>query len=207
MSGMTDTEGVIQYRLDHRDGGLPRQADYEGLFDWFARCRQQGLLGRDPQRYDGYAYGNISVRATTGFVISGTQTGGQSRLGQNDLAWVTRFDSAANTLTAQGPSRPSSEAMTHGEVYAELPAVGAVIHAHSPAIWGKAAALCLPVTDTGASYGTPAMAQEVRRLLRAAPRAGVIAMGGHEDGVIAYAATMPEAGRLLLDALARAGAA
>lgn len=204
---MTDSEGVIQYRLDHHDGELPAEADYEGLFDWFARCRQRDLLGRDPLRYGGYAYGNISVRAASGgFVISGTQTGGKPSLGRDDLAWVRHFDSAANTLTAQGPARPSSEAMTHGEVYATLASIGAVIHAHSPAIWDTATDLGLPVTDAAASYGTPAMAREVRRLLRATPQAGVIAMGGHEDGVIAYAATMPEAGALLLDALARAAA-
>jgi hypothetical protein len=208
---MTDSEGVIQYRLVHGDGDLPRDADYQGLFDWFARCRQQDLLGRDPQRYGGYAYGNISVRvgnlrAADGFVISGTQTGGKVRLERDDLAWVRRFDSAANTLTAQGPAKPSSEAMTHGEVYAELPAVGAVIHAHSPAIWDKAAELGLPVTDAGATYGTPAMASEVRRLLQTMPQAGVITMGGHEDGVIAYAATMSGAGERLLDTLARARA-
>jgi hypothetical protein len=201
---VTDSEGVIQYRLKHVDGALPGDADYTGLFDWFVRCRQQDLLGRDPKRYGGYAYGNISVRSAEGFVISGTQTGGRPRLERGDLAWVRHFDSAANTLTAQGPARPSSEAMTHGEVYATLPAIGAVIHAHSPVIWHTAATLGLPVTAAEAGYGTPAMAGEVRRLLLATPQAGVIAMGGHEDGVIAYAATMQEAGERLLDALARA---
>jgi hypothetical protein len=201
---VTDSEGVIQYRLDHADGPLPGDADYTGLFDWFARCRQQDLLGRDPRRYGGYAYGNISVRAADGFVISGTQTGGRPHLERGDLAWVRHFDSTANTLTAQGPARPSSEAMTHGEVYAALPAVGAVIHAHSPALWRTADSLGLPVTAAEAGYGTPAMAGEVRRLLLATPQAGVIAMGGHEDGIIAYAATMQEAGERLLDALARA---
>ena len=205
---MSQSEGVIQYRLEHHNGELPADADYTGLFDWFARCRQADLLGRDPQRYGGYAYGNISVRVGTadGFLISGTQTGGRQRLDRDDLAWVRHFDSAANALTAQGPARPSSEAMTHGEVYAALPAVGAVIHAHSPTIWHLAADIGLAVTATEAAYGTPAMAGEVRRLLRETPQAGIIAMGGHEDGIIAYANTMQEAGQRLLETLARAQA-
>jgi hypothetical protein len=205
---MIQTEGVIQYQLQHRTGELPEQADYSGLFDWFRRCRQRNLLGQDPHRYAGYAYGNISVRSTEGFVISGTQTGGKSSLEKKDLAWVRVFDSQANCLTSQGPAKPSSEAMSHGEVYQAASRINAVIHVHSPEIWRNAPVLGLPVTDPAAGYGTPAMAAEVRRILHAAPTAGVLAMGGHEDGIIAYAATMDAAGQLLLDALdaAEAGA-
>lgn len=200
---MTQTEGVIQYQLQHHVGDLPDQADYRGLFEWFRRCRQHDLLGRDPNRYDGYAYGNISVRAGAGFVISGTQTGGKACLEEKDLAWVRVFDSQANQLSSQGPAKPSSEAMTHGEIYRNAPGINAVIHAHSAEIWRNAAALGLPVTDPAAGYGTPAMAVEVRRILRAAPHAGVLSMGGHDDGVIAYATTMDDAGRRLLDAFER----
>jgi ribulose-5-phosphate 4-epimerase/fuculose-1-phosphate aldolase len=206
---MTDTEGVIRYRLDHRPGPLPAGVELDGLLRWFGRCREQGLIGRDPARYDGLAYGNISVRAARGFVISGTQTGGRPALGPHDLAWVEDLDAAANRLRASGPARPSSEAMTHGQVYRALASVNAVIHVHSPLIWRRARALGLPVTAAAAAYGTPAMAAEVRRLLqrRDAADAGVLAMGGHQDGVLAYAPDMDAAGELLLATLARAQAA
>jgi hypothetical protein len=204
---MNSLEGVLQYRLEHRRGDLPPDAVLDPLFRWFRACRSRGLIGRDPARYDGLAFGNISVRAATGFVISGTQTGGRESLGPDDLAWVLDFDAAHNRLTATGPARPSSEAMTHGQVYRALPAVNAVIHVHSPEIWARAAALGLPVTGRAAGYGTPEMAAEVERLL--APPAGVpgmIVMGGHVDGVISYGADMDTAGELLLAALARASA-
>jgi hypothetical protein len=204
---MEQHEGIIQYRLDHRDGELPADADYDGLMTWFRRCRRHELLGQDPARYAGYAFGNISVRCADGFVISGTQTVGRPALGMGDLAWVRSWDSRANRLSSQGPVRPSSEAMTHGEVYAALPGVGAVIHAHSPVIWHRADRLALPTTPREAGYGTPAMAEAVRTLLDRSPRAGVVSMGGHADGLIAYAGTMDEAGTLLLDTLARAEAA
>ena len=160
---MTETEGVIRYRLDYRPGPLPPGADLAGLFHWFERCRANGLIGQDPRRYGGLAYGNISVRAQPGFVISGTQTGGHAQLTPDDLAWVQDFSAARNDLRATGPARPSSEAMTHGQIYDALPAVGAVVHAHCMVIWRNAGALAMPITAAAAGYGTPEMASEVRR--------------------------------------------
>ena len=204
---MTESEGVIRYELDFRPGNLPPETDISLLCHWFARCRELGLIGQDPGLYDGYAYGNISVRAGRGFVISGTQTGGKATLTAEDLAWVQDFDPARNRLRATGPARPSSEAMTHGQIYRALPAAAAVIHAHSAVIWRRAGALGLPLTAPEAGYGTPAMAAEVGRLLASATSdSGGFAMGGHEDGVAVYAADMDTAGGLMLDLLARASA-
>lgn len=206
---MTESEGVIKYRLAFTPGGLPSGADLTGewdaLFRWFRRCRGLGLIGRDPGRYGGLAYGNISQRVARGFVISGTQTGGKTALGPDDLSWVTDFDPVHNRLTARGPARPSSEAMTHGQVYRALPAVRAVIHVHAPRIWQRSRALDLPRTADAAAYGTPAMAAEVARLLAgAAPAGGLFVMGGHEDGVVAYGEDMDRAGQTLLATLERA---
>ena len=202
---MTESEGVIRYRLDYRPGSLPPDVPLSRLFHWFAQCRQRALIGRDPKRYDGCAYGNISVRADPGFVISATQTGAKPALLADDLSWVREIDPAHNRLSATGPARPSSEAMTHGQVYLTLPAVGAVIHVHSQLIWRQAKRLGLASTAAEAGYGTPEMATEVERLLQtAAANHGAFAMGGHEDGIVAYAEDMDTAGGLLLDLLQRA---
>ncbi len=201
------TDGVIQYRLDFHPGPLPPEIRPERLFYWFAQCRRQGLIGRDPARYDGYAYGNISIRCARGFVISGTQTGGQNHLQSNDLSWVTAFDVGANSLTATGPARPSSEAMTHGQIYRARTSVNAVIHVHSPRLWRQAAALGLAVTPPEIGYGTPAMADAVAgRLAASTSTTGMLSMGGHEDGILAYAPDIDSAGRILSAALARAEA-
>ena len=203
---MKQTEGVIKYQLDYQPSPLPPGADLRGLFRWFRVCREAGLIGRDPGRYDGYAYGNISVRAGVGFVISGTQTGGEAQLTPELLAWVEDFDIVANRLRAGGPARPSSEAMSHGQVYRAIPAVGAVIHVHSPHLWHAATGLNLPTTPRSIAYGTPAMATAVEDILRADPdeAAGLFVMGGHEDGIVAYGPEIDVAGAQLLDALRRA---
>ena len=203
---MTENEGVIQYHLDYRPGTLPPDAALSGLFHWFRRCRAHALIGRFPDRYAGAAYGNVSIRVRRGFVISGTQTGGRAALTPDDLAWVLDFDVANNQLTATGPSRPSSEAMTHGQIYRGLAAINAVLHIHSPHIWRQAQALQLPMTAGFARYGTPQMAHEVERILEADPGAtqGAFVMGGHEDGVVSYASDINTAGELLLKLQARA---
>jgi len=202
---MAESEGVIRYRLDYLPGNLPPELDLSGLLLWFGRCRALGLIGQDPERYDGFAYGNISIRANLGFVISGTQTGGSPGLSPQDLAWVQDFDPAQNRLRATGPARPSSEAMTHGQIYRADPAANAVIHAHSGLIWRQARRLGLALTSPEVGYGTPEMSTEVEHLLASAPAdAGAFAMGGHQDGVVAYAPDMDTAGRLMLDLLGRA---
>jgi ribulose-5-phosphate 4-epimerase/fuculose-1-phosphate aldolase len=203
---VTGAEGVIQYRLDYSPGPLPAACDPAPLLHWFRWCRDRGLVGQDPTRYGGYAVGNLSLRAAIGFVISCTQTGGTPELGRGDLAWVQEFDAAHNRLRATGPCRPSSEAMTHGELYRALPWVGAVIHVHTPDLWLHAAELGIPVTDPAAGYGTPEMAAQAVALATAADtgRHGIFAMGGHEDGIVAYGATMDLAGARLADALSAA---
>jgi len=204
---MAETEGVIRYQLDYRPGRLPPEADLAGLFRWFSRCRDRRLIGREPGLYAGLAYGNISVRTFRGFIISGTQTGGKPRLTPDDLAWVEDLSPEHNRVRAGGPARPSSEAMTHGQIYLELPAVAAVIHAHSPVIWRRAQALGMPMTPAEAAYGTPEMADEVKRLLGATRDSeGAFAMGGHEDGIVTYGPDMDSAGNRMLDLLAQAEA-
>lgn len=163
-----------------------------------------GLTGRDPGRYGGLAYGNVSQRAEAGcFIVSGTQTGGKPCLGAEDYCLVLDFDLEENRLRAEGPVAPSSEALTHGAVYSAAPQAGCVIHVHSPEIWRQARSLEIPLTDESIPYGTPEMGRAVGlAALRSA--AGVVAMGGHEDGVLAFAGCPHEAALRLLRCLAKA---
>ena len=54
--------------------------------------------------------------------------------------------------------------------------------------------------------GTPAMAAEVARLYAdpAVRAGGILAMGGHEDGLVAFGASAEAAGTVLVRAFARA---
>jgi len=197
-------EGVIRFDLTHtKTPALPVE-DTAGLRAWFSILRRLELLGQDPGRYLGYAYGNISTRTEGGFVISCTQTSGKTTLQREDFALVTDFDTHSNLLVSEGPCPPSSEAMTHGAVYQAIPQAGAVFHIHSPVIWQQAKALGLPETDPAIEYGTPEMAEAVSALLKGNTPDRVFSMGGHEDGIIAWGASPQEAGFSLISVYAAA---
>src|SRR5262249_50885024 len=94
----------------------------------------------------------------------------------------------------------------HAALYDIAPAARVVLHAHAPELWRHARTLGIPVTDPGAANGTPAMALEVQRLFRETTLSavGILAMGGHEDGVLTFGASAEEAGGALVRHLARA---
>jgi len=211
---MKQQEGVIQFELKYtRAPPLPHDRLLE-INAWRKILHLLGLTGQDPGRYGGLAYGNISQRVAPfdapapqrRFVISGTQTGGLADLDESHYALVLECRPESNRVVAEGPVRPSSEALTHGALYGADPGLRFVMHVHSPKIWRNACALGIPCTDSAAGYGTPAMAAEVARLLKteSVSDGKVLAMGGHEDGIVAFGHTADEAGTALVKLLASA---
>ncbi len=201
-------EGVIRFELDFRAAAPCAESDISALQGWRQVMYRLQMIGQCEDRYDGLAYGNVSLResdAGRSFLISGTQTGGLPRLGGEHFCRVLSCDTALNQVVAEGPVKPSSECLTHAALYAHDPRIGCVLHAHEPILWRAAQALGIAVTDARVEYGTPAMAAEVARILdRGSAPDGVITMGGHEDGVLAYGADPDTAGCALLRAYAAA---
>jgi ribulose-5-phosphate 4-epimerase/fuculose-1-phosphate aldolase len=140
------------------------------------------------------------------FIVTGTQTGALAVLDETHYSIVTECDAVKNRLRAHGPIAPSSESLTHGQLYALDAAIQFVFHLHSPQLWRGAAALGIPTTAVHAEYGTPQMVAEVERLMNDtdAREKRLFAMGGHEDGIVSFGATAEEAGSTILYALARA---
>lgn len=205
----TEQEGVIKFRFEMAERAPVASPLLRELGAWRTLLRRLGVLGQDPARYDGYGFGNVSVRAAPGapgFFISGSQTGGREELGPEHWVEVLASDPESNFLRARGQADPSAESLTHAAVYAADRRVTCVLHGHSPEIFAAASRLGLPATAAEVPYGTPAMAREVARLFAATrvARSGFFVMGGHEDGVIACGRGPAEAGRRLVLALARA---
>lgn len=210
-------EGVIKFEFDHSRESLDRRnfADLVcPLIAWREILALTGLVGQEPGRYEGAGYGNVSTRVgrpgmglgRRSFLVTGTQTSGKRCVGLDDFALVERYEFERNRLVSRGLTPPSSESMTHGAVYDLGPHIRCVLHAHSPALWSRRQALRLPETSPSVPYGTPEMAREVQRLYRSSSfsERRVLAMGGHEDGVIAFGRSPEDAGQALLTWLARA---
>lgn len=213
----TPLEGVIQFRCDHVERPLEERRHRQlacSLIAWRHILAHLGLVGQDPARYDGAGYGNLSARVgprgvgrgRRRFLITGTQTSGRASIGLESFCVVERYRPAENWVESAGPIAPSSESMTHGAIYDLAPTIRFVFHAHAPVIWRRAAAMRLPTTDPRVPYGTPEMAVEVGRLWRSSPLPELrcLAMGGHEDGIIAFGRTAEEAGQAMMSALSRA---
>jgi ribulose-5-phosphate 4-epimerase/fuculose-1-phosphate aldolase len=204
-------EGVIKFDLQFTPAGPVSPNSLQELNRWRSILWTHKLIGQDPNRYEGYGFGNVSQRIAPfnaecgkrAFVISGTQTGKLEELDNNHYAIVSTWDTAHNQVTASGPVKPSSESLTHAMIYDLDNELRAVLHVHSPDIWKAAASRNIPLTDTLVEYGTPAMTQEVRRLFNetSVRQSGIFAMGGHEDGVVSFGPDVEQAGQILLRAL------
>jgi ribulose-5-phosphate 4-epimerase/fuculose-1-phosphate aldolase len=214
---MTYDEGVIKFAAEHdfRELNTDRYGEVAAsLVAWRGILMQTGLVGQDPSRYGGAGYGNVSARVGApsasqkerSFLVSGTQTGGMECVSLDDFALVRHYDYQSNQVQSQGLIQPSSEAMTHGAIYDLGSQIRFVFHGHCPIIWSQAESLKLPTTDPSIPYGTPEMAKEVQRLYRSSTLSErkVLAMGGHEDGVVVFGKTPEEAGTLFMATLAKA---
>ena len=197
-------EGVIKYQLQYGFAEPLTEHDYCHLHRWHQRFKAEGILGQDPARYDGLGFGNVSERIDQqSFLISGTQTGALDRLEPEHYALVTSVDLSKNRVVAQGPVKPSSESLTHAAVYSIDERIRYVFHVHSPEIW--LARDCLGIAQASAeiAYGTPEMAQEMLRLHRqgAFHKGNILAMAGHEDGIISFGENSEITGNIIIETL------
>jgi ribulose-5-phosphate 4-epimerase/fuculose-1-phosphate aldolase len=149
---------------------------------------------------NGIGFGNISVRNpnTNQFFITGSATGGNPILDASHFALVERISIEENSLMCRGLTIASSESMSHAIIYNAVPAANAVIHIHNAELW-KNNLNGLPTTDMQAEYGTPEMAFSIERLTEKIQSSqAVLVMGGHENGLIAYAESLHVALNLLI---------
>jgi ribulose-5-phosphate 4-epimerase/fuculose-1-phosphate aldolase len=200
----TDTnkmgEGYVKYTASHTEtpafaAGIPFWKELDEARTRLYGC---GLIGA---LQSGIGFGNVSVRVKDGeFLISGTATGHRRVLGPDGYCMVTAFDIDKNSVTTSGPLRASSESMSHGAVYCACPSARAVIHVHSRKIFDGMLGDNCPHTPVDAPYGTPEMARAIVACVKAqAAPSGAIVMAGHDEGVIAWGASVQDAVNLVME--------
>ncbi len=206
---MTEKEGVIKYRLTHKQQRIEAIFSLKALDAWRQILFKLALIGQDPERYEGLGFGNISQRLqehSSQFIITGSQTGMIVSIAPEQMALVLEADIQYNSLRSLGLYQPSSESLTHASLYALNTNIQAVIHVHSPVIWRHTHALQLPFIAAEIPYGTVAMANEVARLYHSGclQKTSLFTMLGHEDGVVAFGDTIESAGLKIIQYLALA---
>jgi len=171
-------------------------ADFAGFQELNAcRCKllQLRLVGVGS---DGISFGNLSVRdhERSGFFITGSGTGGVAHLEPEHCAKVIAYDFGRNWLRSQGVTIASSESLTHAAIYEADESASSVIHCHNAHMWERLREV-VPTTSAEVEYGTPQMAQEVKRLFAttAVKETKLFVMAGHANGVIAFGTSFEEA--------------
>ncbi|OWY21898.1 class II aldolase/adducin family protein [Sphingobacteriales bacterium UPWRP_1] len=191
-------EGYIKYRCIFTPSVAPKAAQVALLNPLRTQLHRLGLIG---VYSNGIGYGNISARLETSaqFIISGTQTGHLPELEPQHYSIVNRYSIYQNTVYCSGCIKASSEALTHAAVYELNPAFGVVIHVHHAGMWQRWLNV-LPTTQTDIPYGTPQMANEIKRLYAETnlPEIRVLTMAGHTDGLLAFGYTGNDAFTALL---------
>jgi ribulose-5-phosphate 4-epimerase/fuculose-1-phosphate aldolase len=195
-------EGYIKYRSERRDGTVAPSAVLDELNQARTRLFDKKLIGIYP---DGVGFGNLSVRTHGNvFIVTASATGGLRTLTNKHYCLVEEFSTADNRVRSVGPLPASSEAMTHGAIYAANPAVQCVIHVHSRELFDHCLANGYLTTPAVIPYGTPAMAQSVSDLVAAHSKLPVLfAMAGHEEGIVAYGADVASTHALLINEMHR----
>ena len=170
------------------------------LNEWREIMYNKGFIGVYP---DGIGFGNISMRCNgKTFLVSGTATGGLPTLSESHYSLVTNYDLSSNSVTCVGPLKASSESLTHALIYECSAATNAVIHIHNLDLWNRLLHHA-PTSSENISYGTPEMANEIKRLFAetALGKEKIIVMGGHREGIISFGRDLEEAGSILIDRL------
>ena len=153
-----------------------------------------GLIGMYP---DGIGFGNISTRIanTDQFIISGSATGQLRTLTKEHFSLVTAFDIEKNTVICEGQIAASSESMSHAALYKSNHNINAVVHVHHNKLWSNHLNK-LPTTPKNAEYGTPEIANEIKKLAHVS--VGIIIMGGHEEGIVSFGTNLEEAANRII---------
>ncbi len=190
-------EGVVKYRCDWTHAEPSVAESIADLMEWRDRLHSWGLIG---VYENGIGFGNVSVRLGNScqFIISGTQTAHLPTLGPEFYCTVTEFNLEENFLGCRGPVQASSESLTHAALYLQREDVGAIIHVHNPQLWQQLL-FKIPTTRKEIPYGTPGMAWEMFRLFEEENLGDrkILAMAGHEDGIICFGGSFDEAGKVL----------
>ena len=193
-------EGYIKFNCNWIKTNLIPEDKVVAINVWRDIMYKQGFIGVYD---DGIGFGNISNRCEgQTFLITGSSTGELEKLNENHYSLVTNYNLLQNSLTCKGPIIASSESLTHALIYECSPETNAVIHIHNIDIWNNLIHK-VPTTNIEATYGTPEMANEIKRLFSESEVAAekIIVMGGHKEGIISFGRTLEEAGNILLKRL------
>ncbi len=114
-------DGYIKYSSERRNGVVAMSAMLDELNEARTSLVDRNLIGVYP---NGVGFGNLSFRTNNNqFVVTASATGGIRTLGNEHYCLVEEFSADQNYVRSVGLLPASSEALTHGAIYAANPTV------------------------------------------------------------------------------------
>ncbi|MGQ9818544.1 MAG: class II aldolase/adducin family protein [Candidatus Kapaibacteriales bacterium] len=179
------SEGIIKFSYEFVSKRIPSQKITEELNKIRQKFWEMKLVGVGE---NGISYGNISQRlSNNSFLITASQVGFKKILVESDYVVIQKADIKLNRVWVKGIKPPSSESLTHYAVYLANPLAFFVIHFHHRNLWKRLAGKA-PTTSFNADFGTKELASSIfESIINLEPRErGLVVLGGHKDGLIAY---------------------
>jgi len=191
---MQPDEGYIKFNINWEEKEFNfSSVDFQSLNTCRNNLFNLGLMGAYS---NGIGYGNISIRRINNeFIISGSATGNIENLSQEHYSLIKGYNIQNNTIKCEGLTKASSESLSHAAVYESNSEIKAVIHIHHLKMWEKYLNE-LPTTDKKAEFGTPEIADEMKKLVT--KNSGILIMGGHQEGIISYGKSLNQAENIIL---------
>ncbi len=194
-------EGVIKFKFNLKMAPKIEEKHFIHLEKWRAILFKMNLIGEYP--IDKVGFGNLSAKVSQDsneFIITGTQTGKYPHLNGSQYTRITKCDPKKMTIDAIGPIAPSSETITHHVIYSISSKINVVFHVHHKDLWQYMLNNGYDKTPENVDYGTKEMAEAAKKCI-GDKSSGIFVMAGHEDGIVSYAPTVEEAGKIILDTL------
>lgn len=199
-------DGIIKFDNSAFTPSGPLSADeYSLLENWRKKLFQFEMIGEYPIEKVGFGnmsqrknYSSIQQTVRPQFVITGTQTGALPDLDGRHYTRILDYDFQQNKVIAQGPVNASSETLTHAAIYEINAGIDCIFHIHHREMWEAMLEQGLAKTPKEIPYGTLEMARAAQALFPG-DLSGIFAMEGHQDGIIAFGASLDACGELLFD--------
>tara|TARA_Y100000310_G_scaffold324835_1_gene387225 strand:+ start:1166 stop:1807 length:642 start_codon:yes stop_codon:yes gene_type:complete len=190
-----DEKGYIQYTFEPQsDRVVPVEVTHD-INATRTRMREQDFIGKDPNRYGGFSFGNLVKRIHLPgdeelhdkLLVTCSDTGVPDVLPPEDFCVISQVDSVNKVVYKIGPGKPTSEYWSH-KPFHEYDETRSSLHTHCPVIFDVRKELEIPCTDEGVEAGTFEMYENMQRLIRlpAVKDLGIIAMESHPDGIFLW---------------------
>jgi len=194
-------QGVIKVKFNLKMSSPINEEHFLELEKWRSIFHKMGVIGE--YKTTKLGFGNLSKRLMKGdeaFIITGAQTGVYPHLSGMQYTKVTKCVLSKLSIEAIGPIAPDNESLTHHAIYEKNLQINFIFHVHNINLWNYMIKNNLEQTAQDIDHRSFDFQQEAMKCIQN-KNSGIFAISDLEGGIIAYADSAENAGKLILETL------